>query len=56
MEAYCPICNAPERLRERRINGDSICEEGHKYPSANPLDEPRDETEFVIADMKFNMD
>lgn len=31
---YCATCNAPERVRERRINGNSICLAGHEYPSS----------------------
>ena len=30
---YCPVCGAPGTLRERRINGDDICANGHRYPS-----------------------
>lgn len=30
---YCPICGAPGKSRERRLNGNDICENGHAYPS-----------------------
>lgn len=41
MAFFCPICGAPEHLRERRPNGNSKCEEGHPYPSAASLSEPQ---------------
>lgn len=34
---FCPICGAQGKLRERRINGDDTCVNGHKYPSAKSL-------------------
>lgn len=34
---YCPICQAPTRLTERRPNGNSTCANGHTYPSAEAL-------------------
>lgn len=34
---FCPQCGAPGEMRERRINGDDICKNGHKYPSRNAL-------------------
>jgi hypothetical protein len=39
---YCPLpfCGAPGRDRERRLNGDDTCVNGHKYPSASALKEP----------------
>ena len=30
---YCPKCGAPGRTRERRPNGNDLCENGHLYPS-----------------------
>lgn len=30
---YCPTCGKPGTLRERRMNGDTTCETGHKHPS-----------------------
>lgn len=30
---YCPICNAPGEIRERRIDGNDKCKNGHCYPS-----------------------
>lgn len=30
---YCPICGAEGVLRERRMNGNDRCENGHIYPS-----------------------
>ncbi len=37
---YCPICGAPGVQRERRINGDDECANGHKYPSRSALASP----------------
>ncbi len=37
---YCPQCGAPGRSRERRINGNDKCENGHVYPSADRLNKP----------------
>jgi hypothetical protein len=34
---YCPICGSPGRSREKRPNGDDLCEAGHKYPSSSAL-------------------
>jgi hypothetical protein len=35
---YCPMCGAPGRERERRLNGNDICERGHLYPSLHALE------------------
>lgn len=37
---YCPHCGAPGKNRERRINGNDTCENGHVYPSKSSLKEP----------------
>jgi hypothetical protein len=37
---YCPQCGAACFARERRLNGNDICERGHKYPSHKALKEP----------------
>ena len=37
---YCPICGAKDRTRERRINGNDICEAGHTYPSRSAVKIP----------------
>jgi hypothetical protein len=34
---FCPICGAPGRSREKRPNGDDLCEAGHSYPSSSAL-------------------
>ena len=39
---YCPKCGAPGCRRERRINGDDMCEQGHRYPSRDRLAEPKE--------------
>lgn len=30
---FCPHCDAPGELRERRPNGNDKCSNGHTYPS-----------------------
>ena len=30
---YCPICGAMGISRERRLNGNDKCDDGHTYPS-----------------------
>lgn len=37
---YCPTCGALGRARERRPNGDDLCDNGHKYPSASAVNIP----------------
>lgn len=37
MYGYCPTCRAPGKARERRPDGDDICENGHKYPSKSAI-------------------
>ena len=36
---FCPYCGAAGKTRERRLNGNDRCEQGHEYPSrlATPL-------------------
>jgi len=31
---YCPQCDAPGKIRERRPYGDDICANGHRYKSS----------------------
>lgn len=33
----CPKCGGEVSLRERGLNGDDVCENGHKYPSRETL-------------------
>ena len=33
----CPQCGLPGKQRERRPNGNDICEAGHKYPSKSAV-------------------
>ena len=40
---YCPKCGAPGHSRERRLNGDDKCTNGHKYPSRDANKEPKDD-------------
>lgn len=35
----CPICGAKGKTRERRINGNDKCENGHTYPSKDVIPE-----------------
>lgn len=34
---FCPKCGKPGRLRERRPNGNDVCEGDHVYPSAEAI-------------------
>lgn len=34
---YCPKCGAPGKKRERRPNGNDICENGCVYPSRDAV-------------------
>lgn len=38
---YCPICGAPGCTRERRLNGNDECTNGHSYPSAKSTSAPK---------------
>lgn len=56
---YCPKCGAPGKLRERRLNGDDICENQHRYPSASALSVPvveQGKTEAEIIASMFGFD
>ena len=33
----CPHCHRPGKMRERRPNGNDICENGHEYPSKDAV-------------------
>ena len=37
---FCPQCRAPGANRERRINGNDVCANGHIYPSKNARNTP----------------
>ncbi len=37
---YCPRCGGVGVNRERRLNGNDRCENGHQYPSAHAMDIP----------------
>ena len=30
---YCPVCRAPGVMRERRMDGNDKCKNGHSYPN-----------------------
>ena len=34
---YCPKCGAKGKARERRLNGNDICENNHIYPSKDAV-------------------
>ena len=34
---YCPTCRSPGVMRERRMNGNDTCRNGHTYPAKNAL-------------------
>ena len=34
---FCPRCGAPGQQRERRINGNDTCQNGHVYPSKDAV-------------------
>ena len=38
----CPICGKPGVSRERRINGNDTCEDGHKYPSKDAVHDEKE--------------
>lgn len=41
---YCPQCGSPGVSRERRINGNDQCGNGHVYPSRASLKSPQPAT------------
>lgn len=47
---YCPTCGGIVTMRERRINGDDICENGHRYPSSQSQKTPKKKS--VTSDTK----
>lgn len=59
---YCPTCGAKGISRERRVDGNDICENGHTYPSRIALGHPgvldelatlRAETERLKGEVAF---
>ncbi len=38
---YCPECSANGEVRERRLNGNDKCSNGHTYPSTSALPSPK---------------
>ncbi len=51
---YCPFCFAAGNVRERRINGDDACPNGHLYPSKEALKEPLTEAEILLISQLYN--
>lgn len=39
---YCPKCGAEVTIRERRMNGNDECANGHKYPMRETLFKPKE--------------
>jgi hypothetical protein len=37
---YCPVCLLEGEMRERRLNGNDTCIQGHTYPSIDALKVP----------------
>ncbi len=37
---YCPQCGGMGMSRERRLNGNDRCENGHSYPSSTAVTNP----------------
>jgi len=54
---YCPICHAPGALRERRPNGNDICQNNHSYPSTTALEfVPVDFIPVTPVDLEYEND
>jgi hypothetical protein len=43
MYGHCPLCRAKGVSRERRLNGNDLCERGHIYPSRDSITPPKRE-------------
>ena len=46
---FCPICGGEGVQRERRLNGNDKCENGHTYPSRSALTSPEEDDEDAFA-------
>ena len=46
---YCPRCGAPGKYRERRLDGDDTCENGHKYKSTNSRVTPKMALDNIVV-------
>ena len=55
---YCPLCGAPGVSRERRLNGNDNCKNGHEYPSVQAMKGPsfplKAYSEKEIADIRLD--
>jgi hypothetical protein len=51
---YCPRCNAPGKDRERRLDGNDTCENGHVYRSKASLKEPLTDMRLEVACRAFH--
>lgn len=43
---YCPICGAAGKSREKRLDGNDKCQNGHTYSSKDSLELPFDKCEI----------
>lgn len=48
---YCPKCRGRGINRERRINGDDTCENGHIYPSKESTKQPMTDFSHTIQEL-----
>lgn len=49
---YCPTCGAPGVERERRLNGNDTCKNGHVYPSKDARKERLQDLSVELAEIK----
>lgn len=47
---FCPICSGPGVQRQRRLNGDDMCTEGHRYKSSESMATTRTEQSLARID------
>jgi len=57
MYGHCPMCGAKGVSRERRLNGNDLCESGHIYPSRDSTTPPKREWIWLSdADIRETID
>lgn len=49
MYGFCPICGESGISRERRIDGNDRCKNGHIYPSKSSLNTKPDNTQCPVC-------
>ena len=52
---YCPECGAKGVMRERRLNGNDKCANGHTYPSSKSTPPQLEQEQEPVADDFFKM-